>query len=95
MKPSKSYHKVLIHSLKNPRETAEYVNAALEEGDLDVFLLAIRNVAEAHGMTSVSRKAKLNRVSLYRMLSKRGNPEFQSVSRLLSSCGLKLAVEPQ
>src|SRR3989338_11535583 len=30
MKPSKSYHKVLIHSLKNPRETAEYVNAAHE-----------------------------------------------------------------
>jgi probable addiction module antidote protein len=95
MKPTKSYQENLIQSLKAPEEAAEYINAALEEEDLDVFLLALRNVAEAHGMTSVSRRAKLNRVSLYRMLSKRGNPEFQSVLQLLSSWGLKLEVQPQ
>lgn len=95
MKPTKSYQESLIQSLKDPEEAAEYINAALGEGDLDIFLLALRNVAEAHGMTSVSRRAKLNRVSLYRMLSKRGNPEFQSVLQLLSSWGLKLEVQPQ
>ncbi len=94
MKPSKSYQESLIQSLKEPREVAEYINAALEEDDLDIFLLALRNVAEAHGMTTVSRQAKLNRVSLYRMLSKRGNPEFQSVLQLLNSWGLKLSVSP-
>lgn len=94
MKPSKSYQEVLIRSLKNPKEAVEYINAALEEGDLDVFLLALRNVAEAYGMTSIARKSKLNRVSLYRMLSTRGNPEFRSVLRLLNSCELKLAVQP-
>ena len=95
MKPTKSYQESLIQSLKDPEEAAEYINAALGEGDLDIFLLALRNVAEAHGMTSVSWRAKLNRVSLYRMLSKRGNPEFQSVLQLLSSWGLKLEVQPQ
>ena len=95
MKPTKSYQESLIQSLKDPEEAAEYINAALGEGDLDIFLLALRNVAEAHGMTSVSRRAKLNRVSLYSMLSKRGNPEFQSVLQLLSSWGLKLEVQPQ
>lgn len=95
MKPTKSYQESLIQSLKDPEEAAEYINAALEEDDLDVFLLALRNVAEAHGMTSVSRRTKLNRVSLYRMLSKRGNPEFQSVLQLLNSWGLKLEVQLQ
>lgn len=95
MKLTKSYQESLIQTLKEPREAAEYINASLEEDDLDVFLLALRNVAEAHGMTSVSRRTKLNRVSLYRMLSKRGNPEFQSVLHLLNSWGLKLAVQAQ
>ena len=95
MKPSKSYQESLIQSLKDPLEATEYINAALEEGDLDTFLLALRNVAETHGMTNISRRSKLNRVSLYRMLSKRGNPEFQSVLQLLNSWGLKLAVQPQ
>ena len=95
MKPTKSYQESLIQSLRDSREAAEYINAALEEDNLDVFLLALRNVAEVHGMTNVSRRAKLNRVSLYRMLSKRGNPEFQSVLQLLNSWGLKLAVQPQ
>ena len=95
MKPTKSYQESLIQSLRDSREAAEYINAALEEDNLDLFLLALRNVAEVHGMTNVSRRAKLNRVSLYRMLSKRGNPEFQSVLQLLNSWGLKLAVQPQ
>jgi probable addiction module antidote protein len=39
-----------------------------------VFLLALRNVAEARGMTKLAARSKLNRESLYKMLSKRGNP---------------------
>ena len=95
MKPTKSYQESLLKSLKDPVETAEYLNAAIEENDLDTFLLALRNVAEAHGMARVSQQTKLNRVSLYRMLSRRGNPQFQNVLHLLNAWGLKLAVKPQ
>src|SRR5574340_969929 len=44
-----SYQKDLIESLRDPCEAAAYLNAAIEEGDRAVFLLALRNVAEAHG----------------------------------------------
>ena len=47
MKPAKNYHENLIKSLKNPKEAVEYINAALEEKDTDVLLLALRKVAEA------------------------------------------------
>lgn len=95
-KKTTTYQEDLIESLKNPREAAAYLNAAMEEGDRALFLLALRNVAEAHGgMAAVSEKAKLNRESLYRMLSKKGNPEIKSIFNLLHSMGLKLSIEPK
>ena len=54
-KKTTSYQEDLIEALKDPREAAAYLNAAMEEGDRELFLLAMRNVAEAHGgMAAVS-----------------------------------------
>ncbi len=95
-KGTTTYQEDLIEALKDPREAAAYLNAAMEEGEQALFLLALRNVAEAHGgMASVSEKAKLNRESMYRMLSKKGNPEIKSILTLLHSMGLKLSIEPK
>ena len=94
MRKGSSYQKDLIASLADPGEAAAYLNAAIEDGDRAVFLLALRNVAEAHGgMAELAGKAGLNRESLYRMLSKRGNPEIKSLTALLQAMGLRLAVE--
>ncbi len=93
MKASKSYQKDLIKSLKDPREAMEYINVALEEDMPEVFLMALRNVAEAYGFTKLARKTHLNRENLYRMLSEEGNPEFNSLYNLLDSLGLRLHVE--
>ena len=48
--PSRSYREQLLKDLKNPLEAVAYLNAALEEDSTELFLLALRNVAEAHGM---------------------------------------------
>ncbi len=91
-----TYQEDLLEALTNPREAAAYLNAAMEDGDRELFLLALRNVAEAlGGMTTLSRKSKLNRESLYRILSKNGNPEIRTILTLLHALGLKLSVEPQ
>ncbi len=90
------YQKDLIESLKDPAEAAAYLNAALEEGDREVFLLALRNVAEANGgMAKMAEKAHLNRESLYRTLSRRGNPEIRTLLSLLHGAGLRLNITPQ
>ena len=89
--PWESY---LINSLKKARDAEGYLNAALDDGDPRVFLMALRDVAEARGgMGKIARACKLNRESLYRMLSKKGNPSLQSLGKLLSSMGLRLAIE--
>ena len=93
MPPSKPYHPELIKALRDPREAVEYLNAALEDGDPEVFLLALRDIAEAQGgVTEVAEAAKLNRENLYRMLSNRGNPEFRSLDALLRALGFRLAI---
>lgn len=82
--------------MKNHNGAAAYLNAAIGEGDRGVFLLALRNVVEANGgMAAVSDKANLSRENLYRMLSKRGNPEIKSLLRLLHAMGFKLSIEAE
>ena len=83
----------LYEDLADPDEAAAYLNAALEDGDQEVFLLALRHVTEARGMSQVARQARLNRESLYRMLSPTGNPQLASLNALLRTVGLRLAVE--
>lgn len=96
VKHKKSYQEGLIESLKNPKEAAAYLNAAIEEGDRELFLLALRNIAEAQGgISAIAEKAHLNRENLYRMLSKRGNPEIKSLMTLLRAMGLALTVKAQ
>ena len=91
---SKSYQNELIESLKDPEEASEYLNAAIEEKDIKVFLVALRNVIEAFGgIGKLSKKSKLNRENLYRMLSEKGNPEITSLETVLEAVGLKIAVK--
>ncbi len=87
------YEDGLRQALADPAEAAAYLDAALAEGDMDGFLLALRDVAEARGMSEVARNAKLNRENLYRMLASTGNPQLSSLTALLNSLGLRLAVE--
>ncbi len=94
-KTSVSYEQGLRSDLKDAGEAAAYLNAALEDGSQDVFLLALRDVAEARGMTRLARSASLNRENLYRILSAEGNPQLSSLNALLHSLGLKLAVEEE
>lgn len=54
MEKSIEYKEYLYESLKNPEETAEYLNAALEEGDLSLFTLALKDVEYALGGSVVA-----------------------------------------
>ena len=95
MGKSQPYQEYLIEALADPVEAAGYLNAAIEDGNKELFLLALRNVAEARlgGMSKLAKATGLNRESLYRMLSGKGNPELNSLDKLLHALGLKIAVE--
>ena len=94
MKASVSYKKQLLQSLKDPEEAAAYLNAALEDKDPRVFLLALQDVIESRSLSiaQIAKTTLLDRTHLYRMLSKKGNPELRSLHTLLKGLGFRLAV---
>lgn len=90
-----SYEDDLRDRLKNPDYAASYLNAALEDeeaGADEVFLLALRDVAAALGISRVAVQAGINRENLYRMLSGTGNPKLSSLLALLKAVGLRISV---
>ena len=91
---SVSYREDLLRRLKDPRFAAGYLSKCLED-DEATFLVALRDVAEAHGgIRQLARKTHLNREHLFRMLSKSGNPHLHSLRQLVSAVGLKLTLQP-
>jgi probable addiction module antidote protein len=92
-KRTRDYREGLLKSLLDPNAAAQYVNAALEDSD-EMFLVALRDVAEARQVAKVAVDAGLSRESIYRTLSENGNPRFSSLIGILKAVGLKLAIEP-
>lgn len=88
------YKSDLLNRLKNPAYAVAYMNAALEERDEPgVFLLALKDIAEAHGMRNTARQAGLNRGTFYRILSKKGNPTMQTLFNLFKVLGFCLKID--
>ena len=91
---AKDYKEHLLEQLQKPREAAAYLNAALHDDDPHVFLMALRDIAEAKGgMGWLAEEADLNRENLYRTLSLRGNPRFFNLLAVLDAIGLELKIE--
>lgn len=81
---TESYDAFLQEELRDPELAAEYLTAAIEDGSTELFLNAMRNVAEAHGGVGVITEAtRLNRQTLYRTLSNEGNPTLASLLPVL------------
>ena len=89
-----SYQGYLLESLKDPEEAAAYVEAVLELDDSAALLLALRQVAKAHGMAEVARRADVGEKSLFRALSENGNPTIGTLHKVLHAVGLRLSVTP-
>lgn len=72
---------------------AEYLTAALEESDPDVFLTAIGQVAKARGMARIADRTGLGRESLYKALAPGAKPRYDTVLKVLQSLGVKLVLK--
>ncbi len=83
-----SYDDCLTTSLTDPAEAAAYLDAVIEMEDTPALLLALRQVAKAHGM------AEVGDTTLFRALSETGNPTLDTVTKVLHAMGLRLSVEP-
>ncbi len=84
----------LLQRLKDPEFAIGILNEALKEEDKRVFLVVLRDVVEAHGgMAKLAKLMKISREHIYRMLSAKGNPEFQTLQLLFNALGFKITLE--
>jgi probable addiction module antidote protein len=87
MPKSRLYKIGLNERLKNPEHAVAYLNAAKRESQ-EVFMLALRDVADAHKIANIAATAKVNRETLYRTLSARGNPTLSTLDSILEAIGV-------
>ncbi len=78
--------------IRDDDDVAAYVEAAFEDGDPRVIAAALGDIARAKGMTSVARDAGMGRESLYKSLSRDGNPEFATIMKVMRALGIQLRV---
>jgi probable addiction module antidote protein len=98
MKPkaSISHDQAIVRELRDSPEFAkEYLKAAMEDTDEPkVLLIALRHLAEARGgIAKVAKRAGIERESVYRALSPRGNPRLSTLFAAAKAIGVKLTVE--
>ena len=78
--------------LDSPEMIHEYLKAAFEQGDDELLIAAIGNVAKAQGMTEIARKTNLSRQNLYKALAPNSSPKFETVKKVIEALGCKLAI---
>jgi len=85
--PSRPFSPTRSRMLSNPDMAAHYLEAALKAGDDEAFKLALRQLAEARlgGIAALAAATDLNREALYRALSRRGNPTFATLNKVLQA----------
>lgn len=88
-----------VETMTDPKTAVAYLKLALQEyeGDHDTaaLLVALRTVVEAKGGIGALAKATgLSRQTLYRTLAGQHSPRLDTLTAILSFCGLSLSVKP-
>ena len=78
--------------IKTEKDVVAYLDAALEEGDSRLIAAVLGDIARSKGMTRIAAKAGLGRESLYKALSKDGNPRLDTLLKVVSALGYKLKI---
>jgi len=80
--------------LDDEETIGEYLTAALEDANPDVFLAAVRDVARARAKAQLAKDAGIGRESLYKALTPGAKPRYDTMLKLIHALGIKLTASP-
>ena len=80
--------------LRDEDVIAEYLTAALEDSNPEVFITAVRDVARARGMAELARNVGVGRESLYKALAPGAKPRYDKVLKVMKGFGVTLSAQP-
>ena len=78
--------------LDSDEAIAAYMNEVIAEGDDDLFLSALSDIARARGMTKIAEESGLGRESLYKALKPGAKPGFFTIAKVVAALGVNLRV---
>ena len=84
-----------VDYLDSEEMMAEYLTAAMEAENPDIFLNALANVAKARGVAQLAKDTGLGRESLYKTLSPGAKPRFDTIMKITKALGVPLAVKSE
>ena len=79
--------------LKSESAIREFLAAAMEDPNPDVFLAALSEVAKLRGMAALAERSGLGRESLYKTLAPGSKPRYETICKVVDALGVKLTVE--
>lgn len=79
-----------VDYLDSDEMIAEYLAAAMEDENPDVFLAAIADVAKDRGIAQLAKDTGLGRESLYKTLSPGAKPRFDTIMKITKALGVSL-----
>ncbi len=96
-KPSVSFDETRTNALKDPDVAALYLEECLADNNIELFTEALKHVAKARlgSIGALSDKTELGRETLYKMLSKKGNPRLDTLTKVLHATGLRLSISTE
>lgn len=82
----------MAKQLRTAKDMAAYLEAWLVEAPDDTagIARALGDIARACGMSKVAKQSGLSRESLYKALSKDGNPSLDTILRVARAVGVRL-----
>lgn len=96
MNATKPFDNVAVAMYReDPELAAKMLNACLEDGSTEEFLLALRHVTKAFGgMHEVAKATGLHEKTLYKSLSGKGNPNLKTLIGVAGAMGMRIALVP-
>lgn len=83
----------IAEHLRSEGEIEAYLNEALKEGDVDLILSALGDIAKARNMGQLARKVGVSCEGLYKAFSGKGNPTFSTVLKVMKALNLTFEVK--
>lgn len=84
-----------LGQLDTPEGQDAHIEAACGQGDVDLILAALGDIARARGMSAIAESAKVSREVIYKSFSKGGNPRLATLSQVAGALGYKLTLRRQ
>ena len=92
MTRASNFNDHLEESLMDPEYAADFLTAAIAEGDDEFLTEALALLVKVKGPSALSKETGISRQAFHKMFSNRGNPSFKNFKKILDAFGMQLTV---